>query len=65
MEDLFLSFQQAFESQQQNEMPLKAYLELCAKDPMAYATAAERLLAAIGEPPMLNSRGPRPPTNRL
>ena len=32
------------------EMSLSEYLDLCKRDPMAYATAAERMLKAIGEP---------------
>lgn len=31
-------------------MTLKQYLELCRTDPMAYASASERMLAAIGDP---------------
>src|SRR5208283_1416120 len=31
------------------------YLEVCRKDPMAYATSTERLLAAIGEPDMVDT----------
>ena len=30
------------------------YLELCKTDKMAYATAAERMLAAIGEPELIS-----------
>ena len=41
-------------------MPLEAYLELCRTDPLAYASAAERLLRAIGEPEILDtSKDPR------
>ena len=36
------------------------YLELCKADKMAYATAAERMLAAIGEPELIDtSKDPR------
>jgi serine protein kinase len=38
------------------EMSLGEYLELCKSDPMAYATAAERMLAAIGEPEVVDTR---------
>lgn len=37
-------------------MSLQEYLELCSKDKMAYANAAERLLAAIGEPEIVDTR---------
>lgn len=36
-------------------MSLEAYLELCKTDPMAYATAAERMVAAIGEPEVIDT----------
>ena len=37
-------------------MSLEEYLDLCKRDPMAYATAAERMLAAIGEPEVVDTR---------
>src|ERR1700760_3268888 len=59
-EKLFSVFASAFEAQRNAEMPLKDYLEACAKDPLLYANAAERLLAAIGEPEMVDtSKDPR------
>ncbi|MDX1668782.1 MAG: PrkA family serine protein kinase, partial [Limnobacter sp.] len=41
---------------QETEMSLEEYLELCKTDPMAYATAAERMLKAIGEPEVVDTR---------
>ncbi len=38
------------------EMTLAEYLDLCKRDSMAYATAAERMLAAIGEPEVVDTR---------
>lgn len=38
------------------EYSLQEYLDICKTDPMAYATAAERLLAAIGEPEIIETR---------
>src|SRR5690606_38002224 len=38
------------------EMTLAEYLDLYKRDPMAYATAAERMLAAIGEPEVVDTR---------
>jgi serine protein kinase len=38
------------------EMSLEEYLDLCKSDPGAYTTAAERMLAAIGEPQLVDSR---------
>jgi len=37
-------------------MSVQEYLDLCKRDPMAYATAAERMLKAIGEPELLDTR---------
>ncbi|MBL8510599.1 MAG: PrkA family serine protein kinase, partial [Betaproteobacteria bacterium] len=42
--------------QRQEEMSLGEYLDLCRKDQLAYATSAERMLAAIGEPEMVDTR---------
>lgn len=38
------------------ELSLHEYLELCKTDPTAYANPAERLLMAIGEPEMIDTR---------
>jgi serine protein kinase len=55
IDQLFSRSQQSYESQRQQEMPLLDYLELCKREPMAYATAAERLVAAIGEPQVIDT----------
>jgi len=39
----------------QSEMTLLEYLDLCKTDKMAYANAAERMLAAIGEPQVIDT----------
>ncbi|MFN7834516.1 MAG: PrkA family serine protein kinase [Burkholderiaceae bacterium] len=54
--DIFGAYQQRFSSQLETEMSLEAYLDLCKKDPLAYATAAERMLSAIGEPESIDTR---------
>jgi len=41
---------------QEDELSLEQYLQLCRSDPGAYATAAERMLAAIGEPELIDTR---------
>ncbi|HTS51978.1 MAG TPA: PrkA family serine protein kinase [Burkholderiales bacterium] len=41
---------------QEDELSLEQFLELCRSDPGAYATAAERMLAAIGEPELIDTR---------
>ena len=48
-------YQARFDSTQQEEMSLEEYLDLCKRDPSAYATAPERMLMAIGEPEMVDT----------
>ncbi|MBI1394924.1 MAG: PrkA family serine protein kinase [Betaproteobacteria bacterium] len=45
-----------YQSEQDDEMSLEEYLDLCRQDPKVYATAAERMLAAIGEPELVDTR---------
>ncbi len=40
----------------QEELPLIDYLALCRKDPTTYASPAERMLRAIGEPALIDTR---------
>ena len=40
----------------QEELSLIDYLELCRQDPATYASPAERMLAAIGEPELIDTR---------
>ena len=47
------SFTKKFASN--TEMPILEYLELCKTDKMAYANAAERMLAAIGVPEVIDT----------
>jgi serine protein kinase len=54
-EELFRSFARSYEQRREAEMSLQDFLSLCRDDPMAYATAHERLLAAIGEPRMVDT----------
>ncbi|MFP4129463.1 MAG: PrkA family serine protein kinase [Halorhodospira sp.] len=49
-EDLIARYARGYERRQEQSMSLAEYLELCRDDPMAYASPAERLVAAIGEP---------------
>ncbi|HKW55565.1 MAG TPA: PrkA family serine protein kinase [Stellaceae bacterium] len=59
-DDLFALFSKIYDSEKETEMSLDAYLRSCARDPIAYASVAERLLAAIGEPEIVDtSRDPR------
>ena len=60
IEDLFNQSRRAYETKRESELSLSDYLDLCRDDPMAYATAAERLVAAIGEVEILDtSKNPR------
>jgi len=59
-DSLFNAFARSFEARSQTDMSMAEYLESCRGDPMRYANAAERLLAAIGEPQMIDTaRDPR------
>ena len=52
---VFSRYQDRYQATQQEVMSLQDYLELCKKDPSVYATAAERLLLAIGEPQLVDT----------
>lgn len=52
---IFKHFQSRYEQAQEEEFSLQEFLELCKSDRMAYASAAERLLSAIGEPEMIDT----------
>ena len=53
---IFSRYQGRYESLQEEEMSLQEYLELCRIDPAAYASVAERMLMAIGEPELVDTR---------
>ena len=55
VDDLFAAYAKSFEANREAEMTLPEYLEACRDDPMMFATATERLLAAIGEPQMVDT----------
>ena len=54
-EDLIARYARSYERRQEQSMSLAQYLELCRDDPMAYASPAERLVAAIGEPRVIDT----------
>src|SRR3974390_114916 len=54
-DSLFNAFARSFEARSETDMSMAEYLESCRGDPMRYANAAERLLAAIGEPQMIDT----------
>ncbi len=53
---LFEAYRETYAKARDEEMSLLEYLELCREDPLAYASASERMLAAIGEPEFLDTR---------
>jgi serine protein kinase len=54
-DELSSLFARFYESEKETEMSLEDYLKACAREPMAYATAAERMLTAIGEPQLIDT----------
>jgi serine protein kinase len=53
---IFENYAARYERTREEEYSLQEYLELCKRDRLAYATAAERMLEAIGEPEMIDTR---------
>jgi serine protein kinase len=47
---IFDNYAARYERTREEEYSLSEYLQLCKKDPLTYASAPERMLAAIGEP---------------
>ena len=54
--NLFDLYREQYAKESDEEMSLMEYLDLCKRDSLAYATAAERMLAAIGEPEVIDTR---------
>lgn len=55
-QDFLANYTRRYEENKEEEMSLDEYLELCRNDPSAYANPAERLLMAIGEPQLIDTR---------
>ena len=53
---IFARYQGRFEAAQEEEMSIQDYLDLCKRDRSAYASVAERMLLAIGEPELVDTR---------
>ncbi|HHJ40216.1 MAG: PrkA family serine protein kinase [Methylothermaceae bacteria B42] len=53
---IFDHYRSRYETSQEEEYTLQEYLEICRDDPSAYATPAERMLLAIGEPELVDTR---------
>ena len=55
MDDLFTSFAKSYDARRASEMSLADYLAGCRDNPMMFAGAPERILAAIGEPELVDT----------
>lgn len=55
-QDFLTGYTKRFVDNKEEELSLEEYLELCKNDPSAYANPAERLLMALGEPEMVDTR---------
>ncbi len=54
--DAIGNFVARYARSREEELTVDEYLAECKREPMAYATAAERMLAAIGEPELVDTR---------
>src|SRR4249919_2889898 len=54
-ENIFDLYAHAYESQKQHRMSLRDYLEGCRADQAMYASTAERMISAIGEPEFVDT----------
>lgn len=54
--NIFSQYQSRYETAKEEEYTLQEYLDICRENPLAYANAAERLLTAIGEPELVDTR---------
>mgnify|MGYP000234660084 CR=1 FL=1 len=52
---IFNHYRERYDATQEEELSIQQYLELCKKDATVYASAAERILAAIGEPKLVDT----------
>jgi len=53
---IFTHFTSRYEESKEEELTLQEYLDLCKKDPSVYSTPAERMLEAIGEPELVDTK---------
>ena len=56
MQTLLEKYRTNYGASREEEMTLDDYLDLCRKDPGAYATPSERMLEAIGAPEVIDTR---------
>jgi serine protein kinase len=53
---IFDNYAARYEKKREEEFSLQEYLAICKRDRLAYATASERMLHAIGEPELVDTR---------
>jgi serine protein kinase len=53
---IFEKYKDRYEERQAEEFDIQEYLAACKEDPSMYATAAERMLTAIGDPVIVDTR---------
>ncbi len=54
-QDIFADYARAYDARRETDMTIAEFLETCRGDPGTYATAPERILAAIGEPEVVDT----------
>ena len=53
--EIFDLYSELYDRERHEDMSLQEYLHVCRDDPMMYASAAERLIKAIGEPELVDT----------
>src|SRR4051794_28568619 len=56
MTNVLEQFRSNYSATQAEEMGILEYLDLCKREPATYASAAERMIAGIGEPELIDTR---------
>ena len=52
---IFQHYQSRYDEAQEESFSIQEFLSICQKNKLAYATASERLLLAIGDPEMIDT----------
>lgn len=55
-QNIFAKYQKRYEERQADEMEIQDFLELCKTDPTTYAPIHQRMLTAIGDPSIVDTR---------
>lgn len=53
---IFENYTARYERTREEEYSMSEFLQMCKRDPLTYASAPERMLAAIGEPTLVDTR---------